>query len=189
MEGAVMGLIDQLQGNGNESPTKVYALVFIITFITFAVSIILLWAHFLPKMEDAAEDTDRILGESKQDKSIIQKDAIPKIKVVYALYLICFGILDSILALMVWKSKVPKSKESVIKASANSYVFVRWFIIFIITLLTITALIGSDYDLILNLFYLSLVIFSIVSLFFIIYLKRKILTEKFEKTTIFKIPD
>jgi hypothetical protein len=189
MEGTVMGLIDQLQGNGNEAPTKVYALVFVITFIVFVGNIILLWVHFLPQMEDAAKETDRLLGESMEDKSIIQEDAIPKIRFVYTLYLICFGILDSILVLMFWRSKVPKSQESVIKALANSYVFVRIFNISIVTMLSIMALVGSNYGFILNLLYLSIVLFSMVSLYYIIYLKRKILIEKLEDDPIFKIPE
>lgn len=192
MEGAQLTFIDQLKGEENEKSTKVYALVFFIAFIVLVGSIILHWVYFLPQMEDAAEETERILGESDEDNPIIhiiQKDAIPQIRFVYILYLICFGILDGILVLILWKRKVPKSQESAIKALANSYIYVRHFNIFIIVMLSIIALVGSNYGFALNLLYLSLMLFSMVSLFYIIYLKRKILIEKLGDTPIFKIPE
>lgn len=182
-----MRVIDQLKGNKNEAPTKEYALVFVISFIFLLVNIIFLWTHFLPQMQDAAEETEKVLGESEGDNPIIQEDAIPKIKLVLAIYLICFGLLDGILALMLWRNKVPKSQESVIKALANSYVVVRLFNILIITVLSIIVIVGSQ--LALNLLYVSILFFSIVSLFYIIYFKRKILSEKLDNEVIFKIPD
>ncbi|UCE37924.1 MAG: hypothetical protein JSW00_01385 [Thermoplasmata archaeon] len=189
MEGVIMSLIDQLKGNGNEAPTKVYALVFVISFIVLAGNIIILWVNFLPQMQDAAEETEEIIEDSEEGNPIIRADAIPKIRFVYILYLICFGILDSVLALMLWRNQVPKSQEPVIKALANTYVFVRLFNIFIITMLSIIVLVGSDYLLALNLLYVSILFFSIVSLFYIIYLKRKILSEKMDNEITFKIPD
>lgn len=140
-------------------------------------------------MQDAAEETERLLGESEEGNPIIQKDVIPEIRFVYLFYLICFGILDGILALMLWRNKVPKSQESAIKALTNSYVFVRLFNIFIITMLSILAVVGSNYGIIRNLLYLSIVFFSMVSLFYIIYLKRKILGGKMDNKVMFKIPD
>jgi hypothetical protein len=188
MEGAQLTIIDQLEGDGDEAQVKVYALVFFIAFIVLAGTIIFDWVYFLPQMEDATKETERTLGESKDVPQIIQKDAIPQIRLVFILYLICFGLLDSILALMVWKSKVPKNQESAIKALANSYIYVRNFNIFIIIMLSIMALVGSNYGFALNLLYISLVCFSIVSVFYIIYLKKKILIEKLEDP-IFKIPE
>lgn len=188
MEGVQLTLKDLLKGNGNKAPTKVYALVILIAFIVVTVWIIHLWVNFLPQMQDAADDTKKMLGDS-EDISIIQGDAIPEIRFVYALYLICFGILDGILAIMLWRSKVPKSKESAIKALGISYCFVRGFSIFIIQLLSIMALVGSNHRFVLNLLYLSIVFFSMISLFYIIYFKMKILIEKLEDEPIFKIPD
>ena len=192
MEGAQLTFIDQLKGDGNETSIKVYALVIFTAFIVLAGTIILLWVTFLPQMQEAAEETERIIGESEEGNPIIhiiQKDAIPEIRFVYIFYMICFGILDGILALMLWRSKVPKSQKSVIKALANSYIYVRHFNLFIIVMLSIMALVGPNYGFALNLLYLSLVLFSMVSLFYIIYLKRKILIEKLEDEPIFKIPE
>jgi len=180
-----MGLIDQLKGDRSEVSTKVMAVPVLITILTYILFIIIMqWIHFFPVMESAAEETKDLTGETGD----IQGEYIGEIKLAQILSFLCFGLLDCLFAFILWKGKVPKNREIKTRMLINNYPVIRMSSAFIIIMLSITVIIGNSPRFLMNLLYLIILIFSIVSFIIILYFKRKSLNQKMEEEILFKIP-
>ncbi|UCE74652.1 MAG: hypothetical protein JSV56_02840 [Methanomassiliicoccales archaeon] len=179
-----------LKGRENNVTTKTFAVVVLIAFITYTITIIILWTTFLPQMESATEETESLMGNSRRESdSIIHGDYISEIKLVFIASLICYGLFDTIFSLMLWRGEVPKNQEKMVEVLAQTYVTKRAFSLFLATMLPIIVLVGSNPELPMNIFYLVVPIFSIISLVFILYFNRKIFEEKVEDEPLYKIHD
>ncbi len=185
-----MPLNNLMKKNGGTIPTKVLAAVVFIGLLTYVFTIIILWTTFLPQMESAAKETENLIGGSTgEPDSIIQGEYISEIKLVYTLSLMCFGLFDTIFSVMLWKGRVPKNLEKMVEVLARAYVGVRSFSLFLVVILSIMTLVGSNSRFPMSILYLIVPIFSVISLIFILYFNRKVFGENVEDEYLFKIPD
>lgn len=178
-------------GMGGFVPIKHLAISVIITFLIFAFMILYSWMTFLPQMEEASEETSELIGGSGggESISIIEGDAINAIRLVYLLSLIIFGLLDGIFAFMLWRAKPPIKNEKILSPLYAIYIVHRLIALFTIFQLSVFVLVSSNSRPLLNLLYLTIPVFSAVSLVIILLVHRKVLGEKMEDEVVFKVPD
>ena len=166
--------------------TKSLAVLVLTVFLASVLFMVITqWMFLFPRMEQAGEET----GGSNEYTSIIQSVYIPEIIFAQILSFACFGFLDITFAIELWKGKIQKSQELIVKVLAHAYIPLRTFSFFVIAMLSIAVLTGTSPRFFMNLHYLMIPIFSVISLGFILYFHRKFFREKTEEETIFKIPD
>ncbi len=192
MEGYRLPLIESRYGMWIFLLTKIMAIVILVVFLLFAFNIARLWLTYLPQMEEAAEETARMLAETGgggEPASIIQGDIIPELRMVLMLSLILFGLLDGIYALMLWRGKPPFRNESVLIPLTAIYFIARIFHTYVITIISTTIVTHSNPRILMNSLYLTIPIFSVLSLVIIIIVYNKVLKRRKKGTKIlFKIP-
>lgn len=177
-----------MSGRKRATP-KQFAFAIIMSYISFALIIIILhMSIFLPQMEKANEERQELIEETEgTDSSIVETKYIVGIRLVYILSLICFGLLDGLCAVVLWKVRVPKEQMVMFGNLAESYVAARAFSLLMITLLSVMILVSSNPRLFEDLLYLVVPIFSLISLIFILYFSRKFSMEKLEDEHLFDV--
>lgn len=181
-------------GRDNRIATKILAAVVVVVYLIFAFTMIILGMTFLPQMEEASEETSRMIGGSDGGAvSIVQDEVIPEIRLVYVLSLIIFGLLDGVFAFILWSGKPPYSHDNILLPLAIilavMYFLNRAFSTYVMTQLSIMTLVGSNSRALMNMLYLTIPIFSAVSLVIILIVKKKVFSKKRAHKVVFKIPE
>ena len=193
MEGYKLPQIGTRNGQWIFPLTKIMAIVMLIVLLIFVFNIVRLWLTYLPEMEEAGEETSRMMAQTTGGEGtfqIIQNDIIPELRMVLLLSLILFSLLDGIFILMLWTGKPPFLNESVLIPLSLIYFVARIFHTFIIAMISTTILIHSDPRILMNSLYLTIPIFSVLSLVIITIVYTKVLKGRKKGTKVlFKIPD
>ncbi len=187
-----MSLIGQMKLSEYEFSTKGLAVNIFIAFLVFLFFMLIMqWMFFFPNMEDAYEETKSMIERTGGEDSgrLIHGEYIGEIKFAQVISFICFGLLDAVFAFMLWKGKAPKSQEITTRVLSEAHSTIRMFSAFVIIMLSISILIGDNPRIFMNLLYLIIAVFSVISLIIILYFQRKFLTAKMKKELVFKIPD
>ena len=128
-------------------------------------------------MEEIAEETEDILGDD-EDNVIIQRDAMPAIRVILLVSILAFGVVDDIFAVLLWKAKPPLRNERVFTPLYSFYIGQRFIGGFLVVELCILALTGSNPELMINMLYLTIVVLSAISLVLITLVYTQVLSHK-----------
>lgn len=183
--------------------SKILALVVLTTFLIFTFYTVAQLTIFIPQMEqreeareEAHEETSEMMEETggggePETFSVIQSEFIPEVRLVYILSLVFFGLLDGIFAFMLWTGKPPYKNESILLPLGIIYIINRIVSIFVIILFSIVILEDSNPRSLMNSLYLSIPIFSAVSIVLILLFHKKIFGSSKRKGTkiLFGVPD
>ncbi len=171
-------------------PIKHLAIGIVILYFVYVFTIAYLWVGFLPNMEKAASETSELMErEGVEPVSIVQGEVIPELRVLYIISLIFFGIVDISLAILLWKAKPPLNNEKILSPLYSIYNVNRAIAIFLITQLSILALVGSNSRQLVNSLYIAIPIFSAVGIILLFLIYYKVLRKKMEEDVMFKLPD
>ncbi len=184
-------MLSSIKGEETRFSMKVLTVLVLIGFLVYTMIILTLWMSFLPNMEHAAEETQKLIEKSGGETSTVQSVYFSEMRMVYTISLICFGLLDGVFAYLLWKGKMPNSRlYNVIGPQVVLYSTIRGIIGgLIITQLSIGTFTGHDPRLMINMLYLVIAISSVISLIIIFYIKMKYLRENNEEDVTFKIPE
>ncbi len=178
---------DLMSGKKKATP-KQYAFAVIIWYIIFAIMIIFHMSYLIPQMEKANEETSELIEETEGAyPSTVETDYVAGARFVYILSLICFGLLDGLCAVILWKARVPEEQMIMFGNLAEGYIAVRAFSLFIMTVLSIMIWIGSNQRFLIGLFYLIVPIFSLISLILILYFDKNFSRKKFESDYMYEV--
>jgi hypothetical protein len=171
--------------------TRLLSLEILVASIVYILFIALLWYQFLPMMEDSYEETNALLegGSNTGNLKTIHGDFIPEIRLAHILSIRCYGIVDGIIVFTLWQSNIKKDQVAGEVLIARSYYILRAFSVFIVTMLTIVILVGTDPGFYLTLLFISIPIFSILSLLYLYYFKTHFIPGEGEHKVLFKIPE
>ena len=172
----------QENGEDNFDLPKILALLIIVVFLIFVFNIVGLWITYLPhmeQMEEAGEETSQMMEETGgEGVSIIQAEMIPEIELVFTLSLICFGLLDGIFALMLWRTRVKNRQQLNLGISVLAHLLIRTFSLSFISSLTVQVMVGHNSRALMNALYMTVPIFSAASLVIIIIVYKVVLAKK-----------
>lgn len=153
---------------------RILSLEILITYVMYLCFIfILVWWRFLPQMEVASEETRALLeeGGGAGTLHIIHGEYVPEIRIALLISFVCYGIMDGIIIFTLWHSDVKKERDETGIMITRSYSVLRGFSAFIAVMLTIAILVGTDPEFYLALLFISIPIFSIVSLLYFYYFR------------------
>ena len=187
-----MPLNDIFRKTGRTLSARVLSLEILVAFMMYFFFIfVFLWWHFLPSMEASYEETSALLEESSNAGAIqiIHGEFIPQIRLAHIMSLICYGVVDGIIILTLWQSNIKKEQAAMEVLIVKSYAVLRAFSAFITVILTITVLVGTDPSFYLALLFISIPIFSILSLLYFYYFKTYLSPAEGARKVIFKIPE
>ncbi len=163
--------------------TKNLGLITMIIFMFFALTIVRLWLTFLPQMEVAGEETAQLISGEGAATQIINIDFIPEVRLLLILSLVIFGILDGIFALMLWRGNPNPHNATIIMPLFIIYMVGRFFSGFIISILTIPVIVGTNPRLMMDIFYLSVVALVGLCLVIILLFQMKVFSQCKRKAT------
>jgi len=142
-------------------------------------------------MEAAYEETSALIGESGSAGAIqiIHGEFIPEIRLAHLISFVCYGLVDGIIIFTLWQSNVTKEHYERGIILAGTYPLLRAFSAFVVVMLTIAILVGTDPIFYFALLIVSIPIFSIVSLLYFYYFKTHFSPTEEAHKVIFKIPE
>jgi hypothetical protein len=184
-------LNDIFRKKGPTVSARVLSLEILAAFIMYLFFILILtWWNFLPQMETASEETRALLEESGSTGAvqIIHGEFIPEIRLAHLISFVCYGLVDGIIFFTLWQSNVAIDRKERVAMMAYTYTTLRTFSAFITVMLTITVLVGTDPSFYLTLLFISIPIFSILSLLYFYYFKNHLSPAEGAGKVIFKIP-
>ena len=176
-----------------KNDTKILAAITIFIFLIFAMNILRLWLIYLPQMEEAGRETQRIIGEEGAGGAIqiIQHDIIPEIRIALILSLVIFGLMDGIFVFMLWKGNPRFEHKDLILPLFIIYIIKRIFHGILITMITISAIVGNNPRSLLHSLYMTLPVFFLAGAVIMLLFHTKIFGTRKRKATkiLFKASD
>jgi hypothetical protein len=163
--------------SSQDNDTKLLGVIIIIIFIFFAFNILRLWLIFLPQMEEAGRETERLVS-GNDAISIINTNIIPEIRLFFILTLLVFGILDGVFSLMLWKGKPREEHRMLIMPLFIIYLIGRILSGIIISIFIIFVIIGSNPRNQMNSLYMITLIFSALGIVIICIFYDKIFSPR-----------
>jgi cytochrome bd-type quinol oxidase subunit 2 len=191
-KGSELPQIDLMKRDEYRISTRGLAVDIFIIFLIFLFFLLFMqWMFFLPDMEETYKETKSLIEETGRVDSvkIIHGEYIGEIKFAQVISFICFGLLDTFFAFRLWKGSVLESRKNIAYISAQVYTLIRACSLFMIIILTIVILNSSNPRFFMNLLYVVILIFSMLSLAYIFYFHRRFFGEKTKEEVLFKIPD
>ena len=187
-----MPLKDILRKRERKISARMLSLEILATFFVYLFIILIqLWWFFLPFMEAASEETRALIegGGSTGAVQIINGEFIPEIRLAHIISFICYGLVDGIIAFTLWQSNITKEQAKREVLIVRSHYILRSFSAFITVILTIMILVGTDPGFFLTLLFISIPIFSILSLLYLYYIKTHLFPAEGAREVLFKIPE
>ena len=150
-------------------------------YVIFVIWVVYLWVNVIPQMEEHNED-NQTMG------NIMKGSPFHLTRLAYLLTLIVFGPLDFILALMLWGATPPLRNVGILRPLFIIYVFHRTLIILLVMLLSSIVVMANDFGYLLDIIYLSILIFLLICGMIIAIINRKVLSHNYRDYMAINVP-
>lgn len=162
------------------------AISLLFMIIVFMILILYFSMRFLPEIEELNEERREIIeGGGLVDET--QDPPINEIRIAFIISLVLFGLLDSILAVMLWRARAPLRNEKALSPLYSIYSANRVVSIILIPQISLFAVANDNPGQLLNLLYFMVLVFTVVSLVLIVVMHKKVLGQGDE--VIFSLPE
>jgi len=153
---------------------KHMAISLVLMIIVFAILILYFTMNFFPEMERLNEERRELTDHGGIDVGI-QDPPFDEIRIVFTISLILFGLLDGILAVMLWRARAPLRNKKVLSPLYSVYSLNRGASIFLILQISIFATADDNPGQLVNLQYFMVFVFTVVSIILIVLIHKKVL--------------